>query len=102
MNEKESNSILVPAPTAWPFIAAMGIALILTGLVTHPAVSVLGAVVLLRAAVGWWFDVLPEQKEQIVLVSAADQVSRSPLTLDYLAPGNRAQIPAEVHPYWTG
>ena len=102
MNKADSNSILVPAPTAWPFIAALGITLILAGLVTHPAVSVVGAIVLLRSSVGWWLDVLPEQKEEAVLVIPADQVSRSSLAVNHLAPGHRAQIPVEVHPYWTG
>src|SRR6266403_1920254 len=102
MNEKDSSSILVPAPTAWPFIAALGITLIFTGLVTHVAVSIVGIAVMLRAAAGWWVDVLPEQKEEVVPVSPDEQVSRSPIEVDRLAVGHRAQIPAEVHPYWTG
>ena len=72
-NENVSNSILVPAPTAWPFIAAFGIALAFTGLVTHPAVSIVGVVVLLRAAAGWWFDVLPAQKEEAALVRISER-----------------------------
>jgi hypothetical protein len=102
MNEKDSNSILVPAPTAWPFIAALGITLILAGLVTHAAVTFVGAIVLLRSSVGWWLDVLPEQKEEVVLVGPVGQIPASPLTVDHLAAGHRAQIPVEVHPYWTG
>jgi hypothetical protein len=108
-NEKCSNSILIPAPTAWPFIAALGITLVFAGLVTHPVVSVVGTAVLLRAAVGWWFDVLPEQKEEAVLVSLADrsaqQIPKSSLTVDHLSTGvggHRVRIPVEVHPYWTG
>jgi hypothetical protein len=109
LNEKNSNSIDVPAPTAWPVIAALGITLVFTGLVTHPAVSLVGAAVLLRAATGWWFEVLPEQKEETVLVSAADrsgpQVPRSSFAVDHLETGvggHRVRIPVEVHPYWTG
>ena len=102
MNEIPSNSILVPAPTAWPFIVALGIALIFTGLVTHAVVSVVGAAFLLRAAVGWWFDVLPEQNEEPVPLTPGALIARSTLTVDYLASGHRAQIPVEVHPYWTG
>jgi hypothetical protein len=105
MNEKNPTSILVPAPTAWPFIAALSIALIFTGLVTHAAVSVVGAMILLRASIGWWLDVLPGQKEESVLVGPAVQVPRSSLTVDHLARGHsihRVQIPVEVHPYWTG
>ena len=71
-NENDSSSILVPAPTAWPFIAALGITLMFSGIVTHIAVTMVGTVILLRAAIGWWFDVLPEQKEEAVPVSPAD------------------------------
>ena len=102
MNETQSNSILVPAPTAWPFIVALGITLIFTGLLTHAVVSIVGAVILLGGAVGWWFEVLPEQKESIVAVTSAPEVSRSSLAVDYLARGHRLHIPVEVHPYSTG
>lgn len=102
MNENNPDSILVPAPTPWPFLAALGIALIFTGVVTHPAVSVVGAAVLLRSSIGWWLEVLPQQKEQIVRVAQDVPIARSTLTVDYLAPGHRAQIPLRVHPYWTG
>lgn len=102
MNEQNQDSILIPAPTAWPFIVALGIALILTGLVTHAVVSIVGAIVLVRSSIGWWFDALPEQKEEIVPVSPAAEVSRSSLTVDHLASGHRIQIPVEVHPYSTG
>jgi hypothetical protein len=102
MNESNPNSILAPAPTAWPFMAALGIALILTGVVTHAVVSVVGAAVLLRSSIGWWRDVLPEQKEQLVQVAPDVPIARSTVPVDYLAPGHRVQIPVEVHPYWTG
>lgn len=109
LNERDSSSILVPAPTAWPFIAALGIALIFAGLVTHAVVSIVGVAVLLRAAAGWWIEVLPVQREEAVLVSPADRsgahVSKSSAAVDHLATGvggHRVHIPVEVHPYWTG
>ena len=102
MNERIPTSILVPAPTAWPFMVALGITLILTGLVTHAVVSIVGAAILVYSSIGWWFDVLPEQKEELVSVTPEGPISRSSLTVDLLAAGHRAQIPAEVHPYWTG
>jgi hypothetical protein len=102
MNENTSNTILVPAPTAWPFMVALGITLIVAGLVTHAAVSVVGAAVLLGSSIGWWFDVLPLQKEESVLVTLDDHVARSSLTVDHLAAGHRVQLPLETHPYWTG
>jgi len=108
-NDKASNSILVPAPTAWPFIFALGLTLIFAGLVTHAVVSIVGAAILLRAAAGWWFDVLPEQKEEAVPVSLGDlggiQVAVSSAPVERLAVGGvgpRVRIPVTVHPYWTG
>ena len=107
-NEKVSNSILVPAPTAWPFIAAFGITLTFTGLVTHPAVSMVGVMVLLRAAAGWWFDVLPEQKEEAALVRISERSWAEPKSssaVDHLAAGvgsHRVRVPVQVHPYLTG
>lgn len=102
MNEETSKSILVPAPTAWPFVTALGITLIFTGIVTHVVVSIVGLVILARAAAGWWFAVLPEQKEELVPVQPVAPVARSPLTVNRMVRGHRAQIPEEVHPYSTG
>jgi hypothetical protein len=102
MSETPSNSILVPAQTPWPLVVALSITLIFAGLVTHAVVSVVGAVLLMRSGLGWWFDVLPEQKEESVPITPAGEVSRSSLTVDHLAAGHRIQLPVETHPYWTG
>src|SRR5258708_24396940 len=102
MSERDSKTLLVHGRTAWPLIAALGLTLIFAGLVTHAGVSIVGAIILLRSSVGWWLDVLPEQKEEAVLMSPADQISTSSLTVDHLTAGHRAQIPLEVPPYWTG
>jgi hypothetical protein len=109
MHENDASSILVPAPTPWPFIAALGITLMFSGIVTHITVTMVGTVILLRAAIGWWFDVLPEQKEEVVPVSLADyaasRVPKSSSKVDRLTNGgerHRVRIPVEVHPYWTG
>jgi hypothetical protein len=109
MLNEDSDSILVPAPTAWPVIAAFGITLICAGLVTHFAVSALGCVTLFFAAVGWWREVLPEAREQLVPVSAAERggiaVPKSPQEVDHLRMGvsrHRVRIPEEFHPYSAG
>jgi hypothetical protein len=102
MNDKYSNSILVPAPTSWPFMTALGISLIGAGLVTHAIVSIVGACILVRAAIGWWFDVLPNQKEEAVAVTPADPVAVSSAAVDYVDAGFRTQVPEEVHPYSSG
>ena len=54
----QPNTVQMPAPTAWPIVLAFGIALLFGGLVTSEAVSMLGAILSLVAAVGWFRDVL--------------------------------------------
>ena len=48
-NRRAPREIEVPAPTAWPFILALGAALLFAGLVTSMSVSFFGAVL----AVAW-------------------------------------------------
>jgi hypothetical protein len=105
VDEQNSDSILVPARTPWPFIAAFGITLIFSGLITHVAVSAVGMATLLCAAVGWWRDVLPDQKEELVPITTAAVVPMSSLEVDHLSAGvaeHRVRIPIEVHPYSAG
>src|SRR5882724_8536122 len=102
-----SNMIEVPAPTPWPFVTAFGIALLLAGLVTSLAVSVVGLVVILFGAVGWFRDVLPMPKEELVeLVATPTPIfARSSRRVDHLQPGaesHRVYIPVRVHPYSAG
>jgi hypothetical protein len=100
-----SKTITVPASTAWPFFAALGVTLIFAGLVTHIAASALGAVILARAAVGWWFDVLPRQKEERARLEAEVAIPRSQAIVAHLQlgqDGHRLRYPTEVHPIWTG
>src|SRR5712691_5427211 len=56
----------LPAPTPWPMITAFGITLLCTGLVTHVAVSVVGLILALRGAVGWFREDLPVERHEPV------------------------------------
>jgi hypothetical protein len=56
-----TGSVQLPAPTAWPMVLALGISLILAGLLTHWALSLLGLLMTVPAIVGWFFQVLPEE-----------------------------------------
>src|SRR5580658_11321043 len=60
------REIEVPAPTAWPFILAIGVALLFAGLVTSTSVSCLGALLSLAGSVGWFREVLPSAHEEVV------------------------------------
>src|SRR6267154_489832 len=102
-----SNMIEVPAPAPWPFVTAFGLALLLAGLVTSLAVSVVGFVVILFGAVGWFRDVLPVSKEELVALAETPTLifARSTRRVDHLQPGaecHRGYIPVKVHPCSAG
>src|SRR5215510_216262 len=102
-----ANAIEVPAPTPSPFVTAFGLALLAAGLVTSLAVSVVGLVVILFGAVGWFRDVLPVSKEELVAVAAPPEpvLARSTRRVAHLQPGeegHRVYIPVAVHPYSAG
>ena len=104
---RSQDTVEVPASTPWPFVTAFGLALLFAGLVTSLAVSVVGAVVLLWGAVGWFRVVMPVQQEESVKVVRALSVTVTSSTrrVDHLQPGaggHRIRIPAEVHPYSAG
>ena len=104
---ESSNAIEVPAPTPWPFVTSFGLALLFAGLVTSLAVSVVGLVVILFGAVGWFRDVLPVPKEELVAIATtpAPIFVRSTRRVAHLqagAEGHRVYIPITVHPYSAG
>jgi hypothetical protein len=52
----------------WPIALAFGMTLLFAGMVTSEAVSVLGAIVAIAGAVGWFRDVLPHEAHETVQV----------------------------------
>jgi hypothetical protein len=50
-------------------VLALGLSLIFTGLVTHLVLGVLGAALMLAASVGWFYQVLPHESHELVVVS---------------------------------
>jgi hypothetical protein len=100
------REIEVPAPTAWPFLLAMGTALLFAGLVTSTSVSCLGAALALSACVGWFREVLPHEHEEVVpavleeirLATARPVVDRLPILPGQL----RAWLPVHTYPISAG
>jgi hypothetical protein len=101
------GTIELPAPTAWPIVAAFGVALLFAGLVTMATVSILGAILTVIGWVGWFCDVLPHEKHESVPVSAelipivttrpavarVDLITHEP---------HRARLPLEIYPISAG
>jgi hypothetical protein len=103
------GTVEVPAPTSWPLIAAFGVSLAFAGLVTNAIVSAAGIVLALVGAVGWFRDVLPEERCEAVPLrppaQRAGAVVAAPLAVEHLKigeAGHRVRIPAEIHPYSAG
>lgn len=73
-----SHMVHLPAPTAWPLTMALGLTLLGAGLVTSWAISLLGAVLMIRSSVGWFRDVLPhEQHEQVRVTTQEVEIKSS-------------------------
>ena len=64
------ESIVLPGPTAWPMALALGITLLVGGMLTHWIVSVLGLVLAILAATGWFLQVVPHEHHVAVPVHA--------------------------------
>jgi len=100
------KEIELPAPTAWPFVLAFGVTLMFTGLLTSASVSVLGTVLALAGTVGWFREVLPHEKEEIVpvvreeisIVTQRRLVERVPMEEAQI----RAWLPVETYPVSAG
>ncbi len=100
------REIEVPAPTAWPFVLAVGFTLLFTGLLTSVSVSVLGSVLALAGCVGWFREVFPRQHEEVVPIVPEDLrvtterrvVERLPVAADQV----RAWLPVETYPISAG
>src|SRR5580698_5140601 len=101
------NTIAAPAPTAWPMVLAAAITMVFAGLVTNGYLSMVGGVVIVFAAVGWWREVLPfEHEHEVALERAPDAIrhatSRRVERLRLGQEGHRVRIPAEIKPYSSG
>ncbi len=100
------QEIALPEPTPWPFVLAFGLTLVVAGLVTSAVVSILGAVLGLFGAVGWFRDVLPHERHETV--EAREEVatittSRHEVGKIEIAPElRRMRFPLEVFPVRAG
>ena len=98
--------VVLPAPTVWPMVLALGITLVAAGFVTHATVGALGAVIGIVAGVGWFRDVFPhERHETVPVVEPAPEVTPSPRGVLRLRAGeeaHRLRLPVEIYPYSSG
>jgi hypothetical protein len=104
-NAQPVITVISPSPTAWPFIFALGVALIFAGLLTSASISVLGGVLYVAGAIGWFRQVLPQEHHDLIAVAPAAEREVFPareVTRLGVAPGQRAWLPLKIYPVSAG
>jgi hypothetical protein len=100
------RTVEVPMSTAWPFVLAVGVALLFAGLVTSFSISALGAVLSVAGCIGWFREVLPHEREETVaIVSEEMSVHTGYPTVERLAIPQaelRAWLPLHTYPVSAG
>ncbi|HZV06601.1 MAG TPA: hypothetical protein VE999_16085 [Gemmataceae bacterium] len=101
-----TQTVEVPASTAWPIVLAFGIMLVVAGLVTSESVSALGGLLAVTGAVGWFRDVFPRERHELLTVSPevpAVTTGRTTIDRTALAPDrHRIWLPVEIYPISAG
>jgi hypothetical protein len=100
-----TETIHLPAPTAWPLVLAFGFTLLVAGLVTNPGISILGGLLVLAGCIGWFRQVLPHEAHEDIPVVVEDVVihtTRSRVEKLVISEDNRAHLPVETYPIISG
>ncbi|HEX3940025.1 MAG TPA: hypothetical protein VHX11_00920 [Acidobacteriaceae bacterium] len=98
-------SVELPAPTAWPLVLAVGLTLAFAGLVTNYGISLMGAILIGAGCVGWFREVLPHQKHELVPVKEETIVpvtTRRSVARYYVEVQHRARVPVETPSTFAG
>jgi len=105
--QRTTDTVELPAPTAWPIVLAFGVMLVAAGMVTNAAVSVLGAILAVCGYIGWFRDVLPHEKmESVPVANIPQRVSTSRPHVESVEfmhrDLHRARLPLEIYPVSAG
>ena len=107
--EKKSGShtetVRLPAPTAWPIAMAFGVTLGVLGIVTNLGISLLGIVLAIASAVGWFREVLPHEAHEdipVVLEDVVIETTRREVERVVVDEHHREYFPVETYPALSG
>jgi len=101
----EDGDIQLPKPTIWPLVLALGISLVLAGMVTNVAVAILGALLALASVVSWFRQVLPHEAHEPVPIDFTEVAIASARSLQprsAASPERRKILPVEAFRVTTG
>lgn len=102
---QEEHGLQLPAPTAWPMVLALGITLVLAGMLTDVVVSILGGFLAVAGMIGWFRQVLPHEAHEGVEVCTEEVIVTTSRTLATRLPKDsmyRKIIPVETFQMITG
>jgi hypothetical protein len=97
---EEEGFVQLPSPTIWPLVLALGVALAVSGMVTHWVITLLGVCLILPAIVGWFRQIFPHEHHAPVAVSTEIVTivsSRIPSIRRSTSPGHRKVLPIESY-----
>jgi hypothetical protein len=100
-----ADVVHLPSPTIWPMVLALGISLILAGMVTHLVVGLLGMLLTVMSSIGWFGQVFPrEQHESIPIKVEEVQIASSRSLMERLPTSevHRKILPIETFHVVTG
>jgi len=98
--------VKLPKPTVWPLVLALGISLAGGALVGPHALAIVGGVLALAGAIGWFFQVLPRERHEEVPILikpvAIPESKRSVARVAAARTPHRARLPLEIYPISAG
>jgi hypothetical protein len=103
--QPRTEVVQLPASTAWPMVLALGLSLVVAGMVTNAAISLLGLLLTVIASVGWFRQVLPAEHHESIEVQARQaliagtRASVEHLTIDAT---HRKMLPLETYKITSG
>jgi hypothetical protein len=104
-HQPQIDAVQLPAPTAWPMVLALGLSLVIAGMVTTAAISMLGLVLAVIAGAGWFRQVLPAEQHETVPVqphAIAAVSARAAVARLSISPLHRKMLPVETYKITAG
>jgi len=101
----ETNVVVLPAPTAWPIVLAFGMTLSFASLVTNAGIGIVGVVLVICGGIGWFREVLPQERHETVPVLApvvSAVTRRTSVARLEVSDRHRAHLPVESYPVISG
>ena len=101
----DADHVVLPSPTAWPFVLAVGLTLGFTGLVTSFSITGIGIVLAVAGIIGWARQVLPDEQHEVVAIAPYDLAVKTAgrrVTRIEVDATHRAMLPLETYTIGSG